>query len=231
MEDTIATNLQTFHSSQHSYKLLNNKETERSFCISLAAQQETSINLTPVDPDLIDLTAESDASNSQNASLNAEANDQKSVRRSKRKNTIESDSDSSNSCKKRRVEVGSVPVRVGKRERKKCPYPLCTVAPKDAWHLKRHMKTRHGNLRPYKCEICSVGFNREDRLKRHTLEHKTLLNFKCLGCPRRFETNEDKVSHQTRCIKRQLQCYMCGYKTIFKPELENHIHIKHPPWC
>lgn len=229
MEDTIATNLQTFHSSQHSYKLLNNKETERSFCISLAEQQETSIYLSPVDPDIIDLTAESDASNRPNASLNAEANDQISVR-SKRKNTIESDSDSSNSCKKRRVEVGSVPVRVGKRELKKCPYPLCTAAPKSSWHLKRHM-TRHSNLRPYKCEICPLEFKRKDNLKRHALDHKKILNFKCLCCPRRFETNEDKVSHQTRCIKRQLQCYMCGYKTIFKPELENHIHIKHPPWC
>lgn len=178
LEDTIATNLKTFHSLQHSYKLLNNKETERSFCISLADQQETSIYLSPVDPDIIELTAESDASNSPNARLNAEANDQISVKRSKHKNTIESDSDFSNSCKKRRVEVGSAPVRVGKRERKQCPYHGCEAAPRDAWHLRRHINSVHRNLRPFKCKICSKTFKQKDHLKKHACTHQTHLNFK-----------------------------------------------------
>lgn len=162
---------------------------------------EESINLTPVDPDIVDSTAECDASNSPNAILNAEANDQKSVRRLKRKSTSDDNLDSGNSSKRRRFKVGSAPLWVGKdgepmrrsRVKKlKCEYPLCNYEGRDNYHLNRHINSRHSNVRPFKCEICSEGFKREDHLKRHALI-----------CSRRFKTHE-KLSHQTNCTKKNI---------------------------
>lgn len=176
---------------------------------------EESINLTPVDLDIVDSTADCDALNSPNAVLNAEANDQKSVRRLKRKIAIEDDSDFSNSCKRRRVE----PVRVGKDGKHKgikCPYPSCTVAPRSHWHLKRHIDSVHENLRPFKCKICSGEFKREDHLKRHAL-----------NCSRKFKTHEEKVSHQTNCIKKIFQCYVCRFTALKKAHLESHFDTMH----
>lgn len=196
---------------------------------------EVAINLTAVDQcDIADnSTAECCSSNGPNVSLNKRANEQISKRRSKRKNVIEDDSDLSNPCKKRRVEVELPPVQVGKvrkyKQRSKMEFKcdLCKYTGRDNWYLKRHIDSVHKNLKPFKCEICLKEFKREEYLKQHAFMHQTHLRFKCQNCSRRFDTYEEKVSHLTICIKRRFECYLCPLKTIYKTTLERHFRLKH----
>lgn len=220
---------------------------DNSDLVSLDASEERMQNeISNNEPDVIGLSDDSylpavhvdlsdvefSASNSPDASSNEGATEQTSVQRSKRKNTSEDNSDSENSRKNRRVKDRSASVRVGKdgkhssKNLLKCDYPLCTYIAIDNFRLKRHMLT-HSNVKPYKCEICPKEFTRKDRLKEHAEIHKRHLNFKCLKCTRRFETHEDRVSHETKCIKKRFECYVCPYSSIRSAQLVTHFHKIH----
>merc|ERR1712106_160779 len=62
--------------------------------------------------------------------------------------------------------------------------------------LKLHIMT-HGNIKPFKCDICSNGFSRKERLNTHIqkihLGGKGM--FKCIKCADKFDSNASLQDH------------------------------------
>ncbi|KAG8807756.1 hypothetical protein FRC19_006347 [Serendipita sp. 401] len=75
-----------------------------------------------------------------------------------------------------------------------------TAAPKRADHLHEHIRDRHFNCKPYRCEDCTQSFSREHDLKRHHSVHR----------------------------RDQSPCPVCSNTYSRVDNLKRHVQTKHP---
>merc|ERR1712102_152062 len=62
--------------------------------------------------------------------------------------------------------------------------------------LKLHIMT-HGNIKPFKCDICSNGFSRKEHLNAHIqkIHHGGKSNLDCNTCKERFDSFISLANH------------------------------------
>ena len=59
------------------------------------------------------------------------------------------------------------------------------------------MKQNHGDSKPYKCDICNVGFTQQADVQRHSDRiHKKSRPFQCNSCDEKFARNYELTQHQ-----------------------------------
>ena len=95
-------------------------------------------------------------------------------------------------------------------------------------------KTLYAELRfPFKCTLCTIGFSREDHLKRHVeAVHERKNAFKCMKCDAKFENKDqlkkhiDSVHHDEESNK-PFKCKKCDTRFAQIDHLETHIDSDH----
>lgn len=106
-----------------------------------------------------------------------------------------------------------------------CDIGLCKKIYCHKKDLIRHQQTAHGNIKPFKCEICKQSFFRKDVLAVHEQTHKTEKQFECPRCEKTFLTSSDCKRHQvTHTKKKPFECAKCG--TSFNNSSNRNRHMK-----
>jgi hypothetical protein len=85
---------------------------------------------------------------------------------------------------------------------------------------------------PFKCTFCSIGFSREDHLKRHVeAVHEGKNAFKCMKCDAKFE-NKDQLKKHIDSVhdeesNKPFKCKKCDTRFAQIDHLEKHIDSDH----
>ena len=94
-------------------------------------------------------------------------------------------------------------------------------------------KTLYAELRfPFKCTLCTIGFSREDHLKRHVeAVHERKNAFKCMKCDAKFE-NKDQLKKHIDSVhdeesNKPFKCKKCDTRFAQIDHLETHIDSDH----
>eukprot|EP00088_Acartia_fossae_P019894 TRINITY_DN21639_c0_g1_i2.p1 TRINITY_DN21639_c0_g1~~TRINITY_DN21639_c0_g1_i2.p1 ORF type:complete len:522 (-),score=49.11 TRINITY_DN21639_c0_g1_i2:442-2007(-) len=95
------------------------------------------------------------------------------------------------------------------------------------YRLKRHMAT-HLEDKPFKCKICSRGFNRADCLKDHMEVHTVEKRHKCAVCLRSFSRRDTLSSHMRTHNKNSgTHCEYCNKYFVREDRLRFHVRTYH----
>ncbi|XP_055309908.1 zinc finger protein 660-like [Sitodiplosis mosellana] len=115
---------------------------------------------------------------------------------------------------------------------------LCKYKSSTKGNLKRHMQAKHTDECKFQCEVCGKKCIYKGDLNRHLAIHRNQFPFGCTKCRRGFVEEEDKTAHETICSRRQYQCYICEYSTLYMTNLRIHIRVHHTgekpfecKWC
>ncbi|KAL8564093.1 hypothetical protein ACOMHN_034570 [Nucella lapillus] len=85
--------------------------------------------------------------------------------------------------------------------------------------------------RPFKCDVCSLGFKEVAVLKTHMLTHSNLRQYKCTysDCPYAFKTKGSLVRHMRRHTgERPYACESCGRSFAESGALTRHMRSRKP---
>lgn len=82
-------------------------------------------------------------------------------------------------------------------------------------HLVRHKADRHGNSRPFLCDLCGMAFKRIDALAAHKVTHveksQRRLPYKCTTCKKAFKSRAHLKEHlAVHTSLRSHLCHICG---------------------
>lgn len=93
--------------------------------------------------------------------------------------------------------------------------------------FRRHMLTHIGE-KYNKCKGCSDTFSTPDLLARHISDqHPHLLSLLCMICYRPFNTKSARDTHQAKCLKRRIECYVCHFSPRTMQQLRAHMTRSH----
>ena len=84
----------------------------------------------------------------------------------------------------------------------KCPYiDICNHTTRYRYNLKKHIRIHTGE-RPYRCDICGLGFKQQEHCKIHMLTHPEMKGIQCDYC--RIRIPETKIeTHHGKCPARK----------------------------
>ncbi|XP_055326053.1 zinc finger protein 239-like, partial [Sitodiplosis mosellana] len=123
-----------------------------------------------------------------------------------------------------------------KRRRYECY--LCEYRSFVKFNLRSHMQAKHAGEHQFQCGICGRGFIHKGHLNKHLATHSDQFPFGCTKCRRGFTQAENKTTHETICDRRQYQCYMCEYITLYQTNQRSHMRVHHTgekpfqcKWC
>ncbi|XP_072023227.1 uncharacterized protein [Amphiura filiformis] len=92
-----------------------------------------------------------------------------------------------------------------------------------------HIRLRHTNEKPYKCDICQKAFHRKDHLKDHVMNHGNEKPFKCKMCLKSFARKRGLKNHELLHKPRtRHQCEICKKHFLAKTYLWQHVSRMHP---
>lgn len=93
--------------------------------------------------------------------------------------------------------------------------------------FRRHMMSHIGE-KQMKCSGCNSSFSSAVVLARHVREtHPKLLALICLTCKRQFTSKSARDAHTQQCMKRCIECYLCGLSLKSIKQLRIHMAGKH----
>lgn len=90
----------------------------------------------------------------------------------------------------------------------------------------------HTGVRIIKCHGCSKSFGTHLSLAHHVAksDHTQLLATICPNCCVRFSSRTDRDAHQSKCLRKRFECYLCAKTSRIPTSLESlkkHIAFKH----
>lgn len=85
--------------------------------------------------------------------------------------------------------------------------------------LHKHLTIHPDGIFP--CTKCSQKFTTKDQLDKHIVVH----NNRCAKCRRKFKTEQQCISHESRCKYRTYECWFCHYECKGVYRLKDHMQI------
>jgi uncharacterized C2H2 Zn-finger protein len=83
---------------------------------------------------------------------------------------------------------------------------LCGKYFTSAQRWSSHMRSVHGDAKPFKCEQCSAGFTQLADVQRHVdRTHTKVKNFKCGSCDSQYARKYELVQHQTSVHEKEAE--------------------------
>lgn len=79
--------------------------------------------------------------------------------------------------------------------REKFPCPQCSYESVKMHNLRRHIRSKHMNDRPFNCDLCSKRFRDNSELRAHLRVHTGEKPFECHICHKRFSRNYQVTRH------------------------------------
>lgn len=97
--------------------------------------------------------------------------------------------------------------------------------------LQYHLKTKHSNVRQFKCEFCNKAFAIKSDCVRHTRTHTNEKRFCCSVCGKKFTDRSTHLKHERiHSGNKPYACHMCdksfGYSFVLKNHLLTHTGAK-----
>ena len=110
-----------------------------------------------------------------------------------------------------------------------CNFNECEASYKTKTGLKKHIDSKHLNLKPFKCAECSYSFSEKGGLTKHTNRvHLNLKPFECTECQSSFSQKSDLTRHTNGVhLKLRPMCDQCGKSFFSKQGLQTHINAVH----
>lgn len=94
--------------------------------------------------------------------------------------------------------------------------------------FRRHFELKHVGEKYSKCMGCTKSFSSTSLLARHITEHHPkLLALICPNCNRRFASRAARDLHQSNCMKRRTECYICKQTSRDIKMLRSHMVRSH----
>lgn len=89
-------------------------------------------------------------------------------------------------------------------------------------NLRRHVRLRHSNDRPFACHLCVFRTKTNYSLKVHLRSHFNEKIFKCMYCDKCFSGSTNRDSHQrSHTGEKPYKCQFCGkFKLYFKRQMK-----------
>ncbi|XP_073831430.1 uncharacterized protein [Musca autumnalis] len=97
---------------------------------------------------------------------------------------------------------------------------ICVCKNKSLAELVAHMKTKHPDVQPFKCEMCDKVFPTEIYRENHMSVHTGL---RCKICYKTFKSNEILVEHLKIHEEKVFPCPECPQRFPHKSKLKNHM--------
>ncbi|KAJ3089932.1 Transcription factor IIIA [Quaeritorhiza haematococci] len=112
-----------------------------------------------------------------------------------------------------------------------CPYEGCFKIYQHLAYLTRHVRSRHTNERPYKCEHegCGRSFVTKQKLNLHAILHTDDKPFACRfeGCDRKFQSANSRRHHElTHSSVKPFECPFPGCDRRFYRKDNMNTHFK-----
>lgn len=117
-----------------------------------------------------------------------------------------------------------------------CPFILqCGNKFHNTSNLRRHVRLRHSNDRPFACHLCVFRTKTNYSLKVHLRSHFNEKIFKCMYCDKCFSGSTNRDSHQrSHTGEKPYKCQFCGKcfadGSVYKQHLSIH-SIERPYKC
>jgi len=90
-------------------------------------------------------------------------------------------------------------------------------------HFKKHMKTIHGDTKPYHCNRCDKSYVTKASLTVHERIHTGIKPFSCDECGQMFTQKSNLTTHErTHADIRPFSCDECGQTFVGKADLTVH---------
>ncbi len=108
-------------------------------------------------------------------------------------------------------------------DRSQCP--ICGHRFTQVGDMRKHMRTVHERLRPYKCEICGRSFGENGNLQKHRRSvHLKERPFSCPRCAASFAFKDGLTRHIKLVHENQhpFHCTLCGARYKQKSQLRKH---------
>ncbi|KAH3694695.1 zinc finger protein 271-like [Dreissena polymorpha] len=79
------------------------------------------------------------------------------------------------------------------------------------YHVKRHILSHGGSLKPFQCDQCDKSFSQKCDLNRHLNVHNTARNFTCSVCGKSFKRSDYLAKHERQyCgVLKPFKCQKC----------------------
>ncbi|KAL0878607.1 hypothetical protein ABMA27_003686 [Loxostege sticticalis] len=112
-----------------------------------------------------------------------------------------------------------------------CPY--CSLVVKGRGNFHNHLRTHEKTQKEYKCEVCTLTFSTEWKLRQHAKAHNISLHldtekkeekkkFMCSTCGASFALSCNLTAHARRHAAPALACAHCGMAFHRKYDLQRH---------
>ena len=107
----------------------------------------------------------------------------------------------------------------------------CDYATVESAALKKHVRFKHSNERPFMCNTCGFSTHTHSAMARHKRGHEQTKPYICETCGQAYADRKRLRDHQEvhqNLAKLPFDCDFCGYSTRRKDNLQAHIRRQHP---
>lgn len=86
----------------------------------------------------------------------------------------------------------------------------------------------HTGVKTIECHGCTKSFGTYVLLAEHVYGmHPELISTMCPNCCHRFSTRGERDAHQSNCVTRRIECYICKRRSLNSKTLQSHMIQKH----
>lgn len=102
---------------------------------------------------------------------------------------------------------------------------LCDYAAVNIQCLKNHMRTKHSQLKPFRCSQCPKSFKLKNTLVSHMAQHTGEKRYSCEFCNRKFVSSGNYYAHRKRMHASQVQDKLAQKETEEAIKRQTHLGV------